>query len=233
MQTTACAPHRPSLSDTSAASEADHQATTLLVEERALLDRLALQDPHAFARLYRRYAAPVRRYLRRCLGQTDLIDDVFQEVMLVLWQRPSACPPTVPLIAWLCGIARHKARKALTRASAPLVLPLSPRDSDVDDPARGLLAQEDGRQLARALDTLPFYERTALRLLVQQGCSYPEIARVMDTPLSTVRTRVSRACHRLRTHVAAGDAAPPRARPTLGSAERARRGAYPKATPRP
>jgi RNA polymerase sigma factor (sigma-70 family) len=163
------------------------------------------------------------RYLLRCLGQADLVDDVLQEVMLVLWQRPSACPPTVPLIAWLCGIARHKARKAVTRAAAPPVLPPPHPGSDVDDPERGVLRQEDGHRLARALDTRPFYERTTLWLLVQQSCSYQEIAAVMDTPISTVRTRISRACHRLHARVMAVDTAPPRPRPVRGSAGQARR----------
>src|SRR5512134_178493 len=163
-----------------------------------LLARVALQDQRAFAMLFTHYAPPVRRYLRRCLSHADLVDDVLQEVMLVLWQCPSACPPTVSLTAWLCGIARHKAQKAVTRAATPPALPRPPLDSNADDPAHVMLGQEAARRLARTLDTLPFYERTALQLLVHQGCSYQDIAAMMDTPISTVRTRVSRACHRLR-----------------------------------
>jgi RNA polymerase sigma-70 factor (ECF subfamily) len=70
-------------------------------------------------------------------------------------------------------------------------------------PARVVLGQESARRLDRALDTLPFYERTALQLLVHQGCSYQDIATKMDTPISTVRTRVARACHRLREYTVA------------------------------
>jgi RNA polymerase sigma factor (sigma-70 family) len=226
MMPTALAPPRPFLSHTPSSAEAGRHATPEQDDERALLCRVALQDQQAFATLYRRSAAPVRRYLRRCLSQADLVDDVLQEVMLVLWQCPSACPPMVPLIAWLCGIARHKARKAVTRASAPPVWPPPPPDSAVADPACGLLRQEDGHRLARALDTLPFYEQTALRLLVQQGCSYQEIATLMDTPISTVRTRLWRACHRLRAYVVAGDTAQPRQRASRGSTGRARGGAH-------
>jgi RNA polymerase sigma-70 factor (ECF subfamily) len=203
MENNACISQSTDWSDTSSVAEASHHSTLLPDTERALLDRVALQDQHAFAMLYARYAAPVRRYLLRCLSQADLVDDVLQEVMLVLWQRPSACPPMVPLTAWLCGIARHKARKAMTRAMTPPALPRPPLDSEEDDPARVVQGQESARCLTRALDILPFYERTALRLLVHQGCSYQDIAAKMDTPVSTVRTWVSRACHRLREHVVA------------------------------
>ena len=106
-----------------------------------------------------------------------------------------------------------------------------PADRQAAAPDVLLLRQEAARVLEQALDTLPFYERTALRLLVQQGCSYQDIAAVMDTSISTVRTRLWRACHRLRAHVVAGDAAPPRPRSSRGSAGSARRCAHQQATP--
>jgi RNA polymerase sigma-70 factor (ECF subfamily) len=223
MENNACISQSTDWSETPSVAEASHDPTRLTDSERALLDRVALQDERAFAMLFTRYAPPVRRYLHRCLSHTDLVDDVLQEVMLVLWQRPSACPPTVSLTAWLCGIARHKAWKAMTRAATPPVLSRPPLDSDADDPAHVVLDQESARRLARAIDTLPFYERTALQLRVHQGCSYQDIAAVMDTPISTVRTRIARACHRLRAHVVAVDATSPRPRPCRTSAARARR----------
>jgi len=224
MANTACVSPSTDGAAAPAGGEVEPCVTLLPETEQALLSRVACQDPHAFAQLYARSAPPVRRYLRRYLGHTDLVDDVLQDVMLVLWQRPSACPPTVSLTAWLCGIARHKARKALRRGSMSPGLPLTPLDSDGHDPARVVLGQEAERRLAVALDTLPFYEQTTLRLLVQQGCSYQEIAMLMDTPISTVRTRLWRACHRLRAHVVAEDAAPPRQRFSRVSAGSARRG---------
>jgi RNA polymerase sigma-70 factor (ECF subfamily) len=227
MENNACISQPIDWTATPSATEASHPSTRLPETERALLDRVALQDQHAFAMLFTRYAPPVRRYLNRCLSHADLVDDVLQEVMLVLWQRPSACPPAVSLTAWLCGIARHKARKAVTRAATPPALPRLPLDSDADDPAHVVLDQESARRLARVLDTLPFYERTALQLLVHQGCSYQDIAAMMDTSTSTVRTRVSRACHRLRSHVVAVDAASPRPRPSRTSASRAKRCTHP------
>jgi RNA polymerase sigma-70 factor (ECF subfamily) len=204
-------------------SAAGRLATTLLAEERALLDRVAAQDAQAFALLSARYAAPVRRYLRRRLGPTDLVDEVLQEVLLVLWQQPSACPPTVPLVAWLCGIARHKARNAVPRPAPPPGWPRPALDSAGEDPACVVLRQEAARRLARALDALPLYERTAFTFRVQQGRSYQDIAAVLEVPVSTVRTWVWRAGQRLRAHLAAEEAAPPRLPPVRRSAGRAKR----------
>jgi RNA polymerase sigma-70 factor (ECF subfamily) len=166
-----------------------------------LLRQVAAQEQHAFNTLYNRYAPHVRNYLTRRLHQPELIDDILQEVMLVLWQHAERVPATVSLLAWLYGIARHKAQKAWTRTATP-PLPRSEHETvDRDAPEVQLLRQEYGCILNRALDALPLYERTALMLLVRQGYSPQEIAIATGVPASTVRTRMARARQRLRTYV--------------------------------
>jgi RNA polymerase sigma-70 factor (ECF subfamily) len=168
------------------------------------LPRVAAHDLPAFTALYAQYGRRLQHYLKRVLGDPALAEDVCHDVWLVVWQHGIHCPAPVPLFAWLCGMARHKARKAAVQrargARTPAVFP----DRRPATPEDILLHQEAGAILARTLDTLPFYERTALGLLVQQGCSYKDIAAVMGTPVNTVRTRIRRACHRLRTRVGAG-----------------------------
>ena len=204
--------------------EAVQQIAPSKTEDVLLLSRIAAQDHQAFDTFYAQYAPRLRRYVAHLLRDPTLVDEVGNDVMLVVWQQAARFPATVPLWAWLCGIARHKARTARARTAAHALAPAGPADSPAAAPEVLLLQQEAARVLEQALDTLPLYERTALRLLVQQGYSYPAIAAVMDTPLSTVRTRLWRACHRLRAYVVAVDAAPLRPRPARGSAGRARRG---------
>ena len=231
--TTACAPPPAHLGDASPGTETGVPPVPPHEADAALLQRVAAQEHQAFDTIYARYGPRLRHYLRRLLDDPAHAEDMCQDVMLVVWQQAGRFPATVPLWAWLCGIARHKARTARTRMASRALAPAGPADRQAAPPEVLLLRQEAGQVLEQALDTLPFYERTVLRLLVQQGCSYQEIAAVMDTPISTVRTRLWRACHRLRTHVMAKDAAPPRQRAACVSAECARRGAHQQATPRP
>lgn len=211
--TTACAPPPAHFGHGRPASETGVLPMTLEGGDAALLQRVAAQDRQAFDIIYVRYVPRLRRYLRRSLNDPARVEDVCQDVMLVVWQQAWRFPATVPLFAWLCGIARHKARTAWTRMASRAPAPAGPVDSQVDDPESHLLWQEAEQVLEHALDTFPFYERTALRLLMQQGYSYQEIAAVMDTPVSTVRTRLWRACHRLRAFIVAVDAALPPSRP--------------------
>jgi RNA polymerase sigma factor (sigma-70 family) len=171
-------------------------------DEMILLRLVAAGEQHAFNTLYTRYAPRVRAYLARRLRQPELIDDVLQEVMLVLWQHAARIPAPVSLIAWLCGIARRKAQKARVRTVLPPLPRTRHEEIDLDQPEVQLLRQEYGCTLTRALEALPLYERTALMLLVRQGYSPQEIAAATGVPASTVRTRVARARQRLRTRVA-------------------------------
>jgi RNA polymerase sigma-70 factor (ECF subfamily) len=180
----------------------------MALEEQLLLQRLTQHDEEAFDALYARCAPRLQSYLSRHLECHDLIDDVLQEVMLVLWQHATKVPQTVPLVAWLCGVARHKMFKALAHASVPTASQTSYENSDTDDPEVVLLRHEHGGTLARVLDALPHGERMAIQLVLSQGCSYQEIAAVTGAPVSTIRTRVWRACQRLRTLITVLESSP-------------------------
>jgi RNA polymerase sigma-70 factor (ECF subfamily) len=167
-------------------------------EDQALLSRIVARESAAFGTLYARYAPRVRGYLALRLHHPDLVDDVLQDVMLAIWQHAARVPTCVPLMAWLCGIARYKAGTALARAGTrPLAQPL-PDDMDHDDPEAVCLRREQISTLYRALSTLPLCEQKALKLHVLQGYSYQEVADLTGEPASTVRTHVSRARQRLR-----------------------------------
>lgn len=61
-----------------------------------------------------------------------------------------------------------------------------------DDPASVLLARLDAEQIVTALEALPEEYRVACSLYFIQDFSYEEIARTLDVPLGTVRSRIHR-----------------------------------------
>ena len=172
-------------------------------DDVALMRQVIAQDHEAFNVLYARYAQRLRGYLIRFLGQSGLVDEVLNDVMLVMWQRASRFDFTAQLLPWLLGIARQKARKALARNS-PIVAPSARCDeNDIDTPEETILRQEHHENIAHALNTLSPCHRTVLDLLVRQGCSYQEIAKRTNTPVNTVKTQVFRARRSLANRIAA------------------------------
>ena len=189
-------------------SRSSHQATVSAVPpiaepegDSALMRRVVEQDHEAFNTLYGRYTPRLRGYLIRFLGQSELVDEVLNDVMLVMWERATHFDSTALLVPWLIGIARKKAWKALARTSS--TIPLAQQEAlDEVTPEAEILRQEYDELLAYALQTLPPDQRTVLELLVYQDYSYQEIAERIGHPINTVKTRVFRARRALAARLA-------------------------------
>jgi len=108
--------------------------------------------------------------------------------------------------AWLLTIVRNTAYRWLrkTRAYEPIVQ----FDEEVHtssigtwDPEELLLRNADGRLVEKALSDLPVRFREILVLRELEGLSYKEIADIMDVPIGTVMSTLSRARDRFRDGV--------------------------------
>lgn len=167
------------------------------VDAEAQLVALVQQsgDPAAFSRLVRPYVAPIRAYLARLTTPGDA-DDLTQETLLTAWRRLSGYDGRGRLKAWLFSIAHReflqhaRARGRLRRALSRVANEPQARSFSGDAPA----ASSD---LARVLGTLDAETRALLLLSKGVGLSHAEIADVVDKPLGTVKSTLSRAIRRL------------------------------------
>lgn len=102
-------------------------------DDRALLNRIALHDPQAFEAYYQRYKPRLTAYLRTLLKSPELIEDVLQDVMLVVWQQADRYRATGRVSTWLFGIARHKALRVHAQTTRAMsILPSEPEGADQD-----------------------------------------------------------------------------------------------------
>jgi RNA polymerase sigma-70 factor, ECF subfamily len=127
-------------------------------DDGALIRRVAGQDRQAFEILYHRYAPRLYRYLSKLIRQRELVEEVLDDAMFVVWQTAARFNHTSRLSTWMFGIAYHKALKALARSSnqscdVPLAMPDAWIDREGPDGA--MTRQELHSTLARALETLP------------------------------------------------------------------------------
>jgi DNA-directed RNA polymerase specialized sigma24 family protein len=97
-------------------------------DDRILIRHIAAKDREAFKTLYYRYAPRLGGYLSKLLKSRELVEEVINDVMLVVWQNAVRFEPTGRLSTWLFGITHRKALKALARSSRlspdPLPVPL-------------------------------------------------------------------------------------------------------------
>ncbi|MFJ9036697.1 RNA polymerase sigma factor [Streptomyces sp. NPDC102406] len=184
--------------------------------------RIRAGDAQAFSRLFHEHAQAVHGHAARWLGDPSTAEDVVSLTFLEAWRlrekllsddefaaaRPERGKESDDgLRAWLFGISANvlrNTRRAARRHRAALDrLPARPADVDtVPDFADALVDRmEDTERLATAraaLGRLRPREREVFALCVWSELSYADAAAALQVPVSTVRSRLSRARQRLR-----------------------------------
>ena len=175
---------------------------TLLADE-VLAERLGNGDVRALEQLYERHSRAVFSLSLKLLAEREAAEEIVQETFLKLWQRPDAySPERGRLIAWLLGVAHHRAvdrlrRRRLEQRYGASQQALEPIVSD-RDPVDDVLQSLSGEAVGRALRELPTAQRIAVELAYLRGMTQVEIATALGEPLGTIKTRLRLAMQKLR-----------------------------------
>jgi RNA polymerase sigma-70 factor (ECF subfamily) len=168
-------------------------------EERLLLERVTAQDVTAFRALYFAYHKRMSRFLFRFVRQHDLVEEIINDTMYVVWCKAKTFRGDSQISTWIFGIAYRRALKTVRKdGHSPLVY--TPMDLDSlglpDDAGAGQRELRDS--IDTALATLPTVQRIVIELAYFMGHSCEEIAAITDSPVNTVKTRMFHARERLR-----------------------------------
>jgi RNA polymerase sigma-70 factor (ECF subfamily) len=167
-------------------------------EDARLLVQVARGDRQAFERLYHLYFRRITRFLHRSTRSLQLIEEIVNDTMLVVWKKAPSWDASCKVSTWIFAIAWRKAAKAIDGADEPV-------DGAPDLMEAGPDSQPDG-QFARlrqrmavdvALYALPVEQRTVVQLTYFHDLGYAAIADIMGCPENTVKTRMFHARRRL------------------------------------
>jgi RNA polymerase sigma-70 factor (ECF subfamily) len=146
-------------------------------------------DEAAFERAYLDHFSRIRGFLCVYIGNVAAVDDLAQDTFLQLWSRPDAFDSSrSSLRTYLLGIARKKAADWWRH---------SPRDG-TPTPEPSIDSEGSAVAILDALSKLDADLRNVLWLREAEGYSYEELARILDIPLGTVRSRLFTAREQLR-----------------------------------
>jgi RNA polymerase sigma-70 factor (ECF subfamily) len=202
--------------------------TRAALDEIELIHRVAARDRFAFDALYRRYHPRLKRFVERVTRRPQLVDEIVNDTMLVVWRRASSYNLRSALSTWIFGIALRCALKALKTLDAPVDFdPDRCAEQSSVGPEVMLQRLEMRVCVERALGTLSSHHRAVLELCYFEGRSCAEIAGIMQCPLNTVKTRMYYARRQLRFAMSATSAVTWRssatARPAAAGARAGRR----------
>ncbi len=159
-------------------------------------------DTAAFEQIILRHEHRVMTMAARLLGARDDAKDVAQEVFLRAFKYLHRLDVTKPIEPWLMRItinvcrdqARVRQRRRATFVDAEAAEPID----DAPGPYDGFARRQEQRLLHQALDSLPEKERLAILLRDVEGLSTAEVAEILESSTTTVRSQVSRGRLRLK-----------------------------------
>jgi RNA polymerase sigma-70 factor (ECF subfamily) len=169
------------------------------LDERELLERVKARDVDAFERLYRMYQPRLVRFLSNLVRRPQLVEEVLDDTMMVVWETAGSFRGTSKLSTWVFAIAYRKALKARARWPDPV----EDQENDTrvsNDPAPDAELERTGirNALVAAMDQLSAEQRAVVDLTYFHELGYREIAEILSCPVDTVKTRMFHARRRLK-----------------------------------
>lgn len=140
----------------------------------------------------------LRRYARALARDHDDAEDLLQDALVHAYERRKSLRKTGSLRSWLMAIVHNTFVTDWRRRQH------AARQTAVLDEAREAIVQPGQEhtvrlaQLQRTMQSLPAEQREALHLVVAEGLSYQEAAKVMAVPMGTLMSRLGRARAALR-----------------------------------
>jgi RNA polymerase sigma-70 factor len=152
-----------------------------------------------FEILAREHADMLTAFLRSLVVRSDLVDDLFQETMLVAWRRLPEYDRTLPFGPWLRGIAgklvlrqRRKSARGLLSCEPEVLEGLEVRYRDFERRPADSFRQRLER-LGHCLEKLPSLLREVIDLGYGRGMQLQAVAVSLDATEEAVKKRAQRA----------------------------------------
>lgn len=160
------------------------------------------KDERALEELVRRYLPLIFGFVKRYNGNEDNVSDITQETFVKVWKNLKGFDQSKSFKTWIFTIAKHTAIDWLKRKNA---LPFSMLEEEqgnrgfinslVDNSLsifEQLSIKETSKKLAIAMAKLPAEHSTIIRFHIDNDLSFREIAKELNKPLNTVKSRYRR-----------------------------------------
>ena len=178
-----------------------------MLEDELLKLRFLCGSSRALAQIYRKYADRLLTLATALLRDPNTAEDVVHDVFVKFAQANGSFRLTGSLRSYLATCVVNRARDVRRRhRTADVLAEAAPGErATTAEPIEALVDGEDARQVARALDELPYEQREAVLLHVTADMKFREIARVQGVSLRTAQGRYRYAMQKLRSTLTTGD----------------------------
>jgi RNA polymerase sigma-70 factor (ECF subfamily) len=173
--------------------------------DQQLVERAQRGDKQAFGLLVEKYQRKLARLISRLVRDPGEVEDVTQEAFVKAYRALPSFRGDSAFYTWLYRIGINTAKNYLVAMGrrAPTSTEVEAEEAEgfdcgellreISTPESLLLTKEIAGTVNAAIEALPEELRSAIQLRELEGMSYEEIAKLMDCPVGTVRSRIFRA----------------------------------------
>ena len=161
--------------------------------DNELMQQIVSGDQAAFSELYIRYKSRMYYYFYRMLGNsTEHANDFLQELFMKLIEKPESYNPTYQFSTWLYSVAnnmcKNEYRRRDVRQEFHAVEALEPQLDFLNEST--IEPEQVIEKIFQTLELLGEEHRSAFLLRYREGFSIKEVAKILELPEGTVKSRL-------------------------------------------
>ncbi|ELT49780.1 sigma-70 family RNA polymerase sigma factor [Brucella sp. ZJ1_1] len=169
--------------------------------EELMLAVSSRRDVDAFEVIFKHFAPRVKAYMAKLSADTQAAEELMQETMIAVWNKADQFDVAKgALSTWIFTIARNQRIDAVRRARRPEFDPTDPAFVPDEEQLADLSIAErqSASQLRAAMADLPKEQSVLLELAYFEERTHSAIAKKLNLPLGTVKSRLRLAFNKLR-----------------------------------
>lgn len=166
--------------------------------DKKLVESAIDGDEISFQEIYRHYAQYIYNRAFYCKMEAEFAEDIVQETFSTFYFKMKTFDTSKPLEKFLGGIADNiilsYRRKNPKMERMDVVEEKQTKASQENE----MINTEKSKMISEKMNMLDTEIRKTLLMHVKEGKSFNEIAQILDIPVGTVKSRISRGTDRLR-----------------------------------
>jgi RNA polymerase sigma-70 factor (ECF subfamily) len=177
-----------------------------------LMQLLREGEARAFEVVYERHADAAFSLAYRMCGRRSMAEDVVQEAFLSLWRSGARYDRARGSVrTWVLGIVHNRAVDALRRGGVHERRRASDEGLEEHFEAAErteleVSRRDEAREVREAIEELPDEQSQVIELAYFGGFTHTEIARMLDTPIGTIKGRMRLGLQKLRLQLGSAEA---------------------------
>lgn len=167
-------------------------------DEKELMKRIKARDADALEQLYDLYKSLLYGLVISIVKKREEAEDILQEVFLKIWEKAYTFDEKRGNVySWIVILTRNKAidrvrsrgYKTQQKASVRMDEPEFTLEGSGHDPLETTIFSDRAELVKKALNEIPEEQRDVIEIAYYRGMTQSEIAKQLNLPLGTVKTR--------------------------------------------